>query len=630
MIKNMSYYSTNSIYPLRSLPDAKEETPATEAGVLHDGTMEAGDHFKNGANPKSLMSKGNLALKFFVFITVFISALAISSCMGKEYPELDPELDSDKPAAPTGITATKDGNTVKVSWKGSPKATLYVVYRSKEANGAYDNIGSTTNTYFIDRNPFGSNNYYKIKAFLSDFSSEFSEYAYFNFANGKPTGKYIGIIGFNESLKVKDISLLNESTRLDFESFISGMNRKDGTVLYYAVDNAIDMLEKEAYPDDLVNVSIITFTDGLDQGSLALNSGYKSHAEYLNAVNNRIKYVSIKGVNITAYSIGFEGNDVSDKNQFDQNILQLADNPDHKYKATNIGEVLWKFEEIAASLYHKSISRTLSIKIPILENGTKIRFTFDNVTDAANSTIYIEGTYSSGAFKNIVYKGVRSSSGTTVNGTVAGIFVTFSFNNMTNNSGGNITINENIIKEWYIASSTSTTWQKNSEFDPKNDIQTIIDRKSAAIILVLDCSASLGNDFRLIKESANAFIDMLLDGETNGNNGSGGTYTQVRFKKDGPYQSYPKMGIADVTGTDIDTIWVSHTFGDNSGISPYYTIPAGVHATVFYYWNLWTFHYSDDKSISAYDFLPGHRYTVTLYQSNGVFRSQVVDDGIYN
>ena len=54
------------------------------------------------------------------------------------------------------------------------------------------------------------------------------------------------------------------------------------------MDQAINALQRASLPDDIFNVAVVTFTDGLDQGSLMMNSNFSTDEQYLDAVNNRI------------------------------------------------------------------------------------------------------------------------------------------------------------------------------------------------------------------------------------------------------------------------------------------------------------------------------------------------------
>ena len=88
------------------------------------------------------------------------------------------------------------------------------------------------------------------------------------------TGMYLGITGFSSEVSFygsseRRFGILSDSW--SYENFINDLSMGDATVLYYAVDNNLSYLEKCQFPDDISSVSIITFTDGLDQGSRALD-----------------------------------------------------------------------------------------------------------------------------------------------------------------------------------------------------------------------------------------------------------------------------------------------------------------------------------------------------------------------
>ncbi len=323
-----------------------------------------------------------------------------------------------------------------------------------------------------------------------------------------PSGVYMGIIGFNQSLYSKEISSLSTTAKSQFTNFVNNLTSSNGTLLYYAVDNAIDALKEADLPEDLVNVSIITFTDGLDQGSIMMNSKYTTNEAYLSAINTRIKTEEIKGLNLTAYSIGLRGNDVTDVTQFQKNLQSLASDADNAIEVSDISEVNAKFEDIANDVYNESFSHTIGLTIPGQSDGTRVRFTFDNVSNASYSTMYIEGTFrlSDRTLTDITYVGLSCPSGATIKGVQDGIYVTFTFEEV--KSLTNRTISASYIDQWsYITDSSK--WQINSEFTPENNTTMTVLRKSAVIMLVLDCSSSLGSQFSTVKTQANNFISRL-------------------------------------------------------------------------------------------------------------------------
>lgn len=331
-------------------------------------------------------------------------------------------------------------------------------------------------------------------------------------------GLYLGVIGFNSELYTMPLGLLNQNTKHGFENFVDNLTMQNGTILYHAVYNALNNLSKAKVPENLINVSVVTFTDGLDQGSYVLSENhYNSGAEYLAAINARIKSEVIGGNNISAYSIGVRGADVTDVTAFQNNLEKLSSDPVHNvFEVNDMNEASEKFAEIAQQLYNQSTFYNVTLKLPAQEPNTKIRFTFDNVSNAENSQYYIEGTYirnnGKGQLTNIVYHGLESASGATVTATSQGIFDVFAFRNLTDLQGVQMTTD--YVKQWVWVSSSSQ-WQYNSEFTPSGNSETVDEYKSAMIVLVLDCSNSLGNDFTLVKTAANGFIE-TLSGNYNG------------------------------------------------------------------------------------------------------------------
>jgi hypothetical protein len=324
-------------------------------------------------------------------------------------------------------------------------------------------------------------------------------------------GLYLGIVGFNSELYTMPLGLLNQSTKHTFESFVNGLSMQNGTILYHAVNTGISSLAKAKVPKNLINVSVVTFTDGLDQGSYVL-SNFNSGADYLSAVNNRIMTELIGGTNISAYSIGVRGSDVADVESFRNNLKKLSSDPvNNVFEVNNMSEASEKFAEIAQQLYNQSTYYNVSLKMPAQEPNTLLRFTFDNVNDANASQCYIEGRYirnNSGdvMLNDVHYVGLECMSGASVAASSEGIFVVFSFQNLTDLNGTQMATD--YVKQWNWISSSSQ-WQYNSEFTPSGNTETVEQYKSAMIMLVLDCSNSLGNDFTNMKAAANQFIETL-------------------------------------------------------------------------------------------------------------------------
>ncbi len=423
------------------------------------------------------------------------------------------------------------------------------------------------------------------------------------------SGLYLAITGFNSDLRHYcyydwrlRFSLLTPYTCSDFKKFISTLSTDDGTILYYAMDDTISQLEKSKFPSDLKNVSIITFTDGLDQGSSVKNPSYQSASMYLDAIQKRIQSTKINGLNINAYSIGLKGQDVKDDAQFKSNLKGLSSSAENIMEVVSMDEVNDKFMQLAASLYKKNTNQSLKLTIPQPYNNTKIRFTFDidSKDDATTSKCYIEGIFRDGSLTQTQYKGVTCSSGTTVKGESDGsINISFTFTNLQLNTGDELTASR--INQWeWIAS--NNLWQINSEFNPDKSTQTTVEMQSAVIILLLDCSSSLGEDIERIKETAQNFIEAL----SGASNGKISLTAQVRFRKKNAYSNVSHLAVFNLQ----NELLTGYNFGTHSGTSTYIEIPTGHHYPVYYYVPDNGYKYIIENEPHTYYFAGGKKYTV--------------------
>ena len=354
-------------------------------------------------------------------------------------------------------------------------------------------------------------------------------------------GIYLGIIGFNDDLTTKPIKRLTDTNKNEFKNFISSLQQKNYTALYWADYSALDMLrEYKISPDlQLKKVAMVTFTDGLDNQSLALdefNPGpYDSQADYMNAIHTMIMdEEGIHGLPVTAYSIGLKGSDVTDDVKFNETLEKLAsecresDGADCKYvfHVSDMSEVENHFAVIADSLYRVSTTINVGVYIPGgYDNGQVIRYTFDNVSAAANSHLYIEATYhrtgSQRTLENIKYEGFRPGASTiTSSATGPHGELYFQFNDLKYSDGRTVSQSEIISKSRLWKLTSGGGWDGETEMNMA-ELPPVIDedKSSALIMLVLDSTTSLGYDFARMQSAARNFVDILFNG------GSGVTTT---------------------------------------------------------------------------------------------------------
>ena len=343
-------------------------------------------------------------------------------------------------------------------------------------------------------------------------------------------GIYLGIIGFNDDLTKKPIKRLTDANKSEFKSFINSLTQLNLTALYWADYSALEMMESFTISPDLQlkKVALVTFTDGLDNQSLSsddFNPGpYDTHAEYLDAIHSMIMdEAGIHGVPVTAYSIGLKGSDVTDEAKFENTLEKLAteETGDEKFvfQVTDMNEVGQHFADIAASLY--SVSTTINVGVYIpggYDNGQVIRYTFDNVSAATNSNLYIEATYhrsgTSRTLENIQYEGFIPGA-STISSSATGPHneLYFQFNDLKYSNGDPVSQSEIISKSRLWKQTSSGAWDGETEMNMA-ELPPIIDedKSSALIMLVLDSTTSLGSDFSRMQNEAKNFVEILVNG----------------------------------------------------------------------------------------------------------------------
>jgi hypothetical protein len=397
-------------------------------------------------------------------------------------------------------------------------------------------------------------------------------------------GIYLGIIGFNTNQYVKDISKLTSSTRSSFIDFVSSLNMGRGTGLYYADYNALKKLNDYTQPPKLKNVALVTFTDGLDNVSLDGErnpDNYNSQAEYMESLHNRIVNEKINGLSISAYTIGLKGEDVGDEIKFDETLKKLASNDDNAFRASNMDEVTQRFSEIASSLYSVSTTVNLGVDLPGgYEEGQVLRFTFDDVSSATSSSKYIQATYhrtssSSLTLDNITYQGfIQGATTISSSSKNADSYYHFQFDDLKYTNEEPVSQSDiNRIKLW--KQNSTGDWDKETEFDPASSSNITEDKSSALILLVLDCTSSLGDDFPRMKQAAQNFINTLANSNV-GNNPGGGNNSDGGSSNAGTndilgtwYVDYCAIDGDDYTDSEgyRNKTW---TFYNNGNVSGYF------------------------------------------------------------
>lgn len=342
-----------------------------------------------------------------------------------------------------------------------------------------------------------------------------------NGGGSSPTaeGIYLGIIGFNRNIYTKEIKFLDTSSESEFTSFIDGLQAGNLTGLYYADYQGLKKLNEYPEPSKLKNVALVTFTDGLDNYSLSDSEtnpeNYPTKAAYRNGLHNKIVNELIHGDSVAAYTIGLKGDDVNDEVEFLDNLYKLASSDSNAFQVSNMIEVKQRFKQIADNLY--STTTTVNVKLdvpPGYDEGTQIRFTFD-ITASGNpeqSGRYISAIYkrtsNSRVLDRITYGGLTQGLTSIESFDKQNGFFRFPFENLKDDHGNPIA-QTSLDRVLLWRKSSNGVWEKETEFIPANSVVTEENMNSALIMLVLDCTTSLGDDFKEMQNAAKQFVHVL-------------------------------------------------------------------------------------------------------------------------
>ena len=106
--------------------------------------------------------------------------------------------------------------------------------------------------------PYTINLWYEGSVFQS-YASEEVDSIIVSDERGEPLS-YLGVVGFNSELYTKRVGLLSQSTVSQYDSFINNLPKKDGSILYYAVDSALNVTEGANIKTQLSSAYFITFS----------------------------------------------------------------------------------------------------------------------------------------------------------------------------------------------------------------------------------------------------------------------------------------------------------------------------------------------------------------------------------
>lgn len=462
-------------------------------------------------------------------------------------------------SVPRNVRGAVTDGKVTVTWDAVNGATSYKVFRSADGS-SFSQIGTSPNNSFTDNAPLSGPNCYRVQAFGADDTQGGMSATTLPVTGGvqEESGIYLGLLGFNQKLQPYPINLLTEESKQGYYDFIDAFSSdNDGTAIYYAVDQAISTLQGKSYPADLNSVHVVTFTDGIDNYSLDIYDEiefgrYSDPDECGDYVKSRLATEKVAGISITGYAVGLRHKDVNSQ-RFDATLNRIASLVD---KRDDMPAVEARFKDIARNI--TEVNKTQNIIVSIsggLKDGERIRFTFDlpkSSTSLTGSGLYVEGTYrrvstTTRKLTNITAMGLTLEGAEVVGTKNADGLFDFTFKEVAADNKKLIDTNNTL--EWW-----GNPWQKDTEFNPEINTKTEVLSHSAAIILVLDCTKSLGEEkFRAMQTSAKSFIATLLNQ----------TYSDASGDEQGDYPDYNGHAYVDL-GLPSGIKWATCNIGASS------------------------------------------------------------------
>lgn len=153
------------------------------SGCLYSGyevlysTEENGEYKSAGYTGETSLTVEELDLS----TTYYFKVRTLTNKVGGVYADSEvayaTTLAEYKPAKPSGVEVSQDDGKMVVTWNAAKGAKKYNIYRAVSRFAEYEEIGTTTETTFVDENPNDSKyqNYYKVKAANDVDASQLSE-----------------------------------------------------------------------------------------------------------------------------------------------------------------------------------------------------------------------------------------------------------------------------------------------------------------------------------------------------------------------------------------------------------------------------------------------------------------------
>jgi hypothetical protein len=323
---------------------------------------------------------------------------------------------------------------------------------------------------------------------------------------------YIGIVAFDAEARISAIS--NDFNTA--KTFITAQtNNVDSTALCYAVSKAVTLFDESGLPD-FDYTYVVTFTDGADNSSSTLyyNDGLTGITQ--NQVYTQAHNDLVANSELISYAIGF-GSELSGADMISkmQNLVVGGG----EYQFVNYSNQLSTlFNNIAESVMVWSKNIVLQTNSGVYTNDEpkyiKLIVQARNASGTPQSdTITGKLVYSPGATPEFTITDMGNSYITFDDSGLNSVITATVENNKIQIPLSNLKFEYNSTA-YFIQSTTVEVSTDGVNYREESEDSFTMDdtsqKKKIGVVLVMDCSRSLGSSFSTVKEAANNFIDTLL------------------------------------------------------------------------------------------------------------------------
>ncbi len=311
---------------------------------------------------------------------------------------------------------------------------------------------------------------------------------------------YVGVVAFNES--VKELPITNDLEKV--RTFINQQtNDKDATAFAYSVSRGVKMFDASGLPN-FDKIFMLNFSDGTDNRSNML-WGEEGRMVAQNAVYEAAQSDLKEYSNLSSYAIGF-GDDAGFKDKM-KKIVTGGGEYQNAYSSSNLYTI---FNDVANSIISGAKNITLQTNPGYFSEGSykyfKLQFRTIGMIITDYTYVKMEGNPSNGYTLSVIKKGNYVTFDTPLRGTY-------------NQNTKKVELPLNNLKFIYDNKEKEFKLEKvEVSYDDSKYYEDVEDASSAesisqkiGVVLVLDCSSSMGNAFEPMKEAAISFLKTLND-----------------------------------------------------------------------------------------------------------------------